>query len=222
MTYLMLGIDTATPNTTVALVRADPAEGKVEVLDERNHRDARRHGEILPRLITEALDASGHVSSDLEAVAVGVGPGAYTGLRVGIATAQALGLVLDIPVTGVVTLDALALASQRREPLAVVTDARRREVFVARYRDYRTPNGEPTVGSPDLVTSMVGDLPVLAPPNTPPLPGVRVIPSADPSAALVCGVAVGRLGDGRPTAPLAPMYLRHPDVAAPAGPKSVL
>ncbi|MFL6178280.1 MAG: tRNA (adenosine(37)-N6)-threonylcarbamoyltransferase complex dimerization subunit type 1 TsaB [Actinomycetes bacterium] len=222
MTCLMLGIDTATPDTTVGIVRADLAEGEVEVLAERRHRDARRHGEVLPGLITEVLHASGHAASDVEAVAVGVGPGAYTGLRVGIATAQALSLVLAIPVTGVVTLDAIALASERLEPFAVVTDARRREVFMARYHDCRTPDGEATVGSPDLVASIVGGLPVLAPPETPPLAGVHLVPCAGPSGAVVCGVAVGRLRDGSPTAPLEPMYLRRPDVAAPAGPKSVL
>ena len=222
MTYLMLGIDTATPVTTVALTRVEIDEGTIEVLGERSHRDARRHGEILPQLISDVIDASSHEPADLGSVAVGVGPGAYTGLRVGIATAAALGLALEIPVVGVVTLDALAFGSGRSDRFGVVTDARRREVFVAHYSDHRTPEGEATVATPDAAASMLDGLPVLAPPETPQLPGVDYVPCADPSAATICRVAVDRLRDGSPTAPVAPMYLRRPDVTAPSAPKSVL
>ena len=222
MSYLMLGIDTATPTTTVALVRVHEDAVQVEVLDERSHRDPRRHGEVLPTLINEVLHGTRHTPGDLGGVAVGVGPGAYTGLRVGIATAEALGLALKIPVTGVVTLDALAFASGRSDPFAVVTDARRRQVFVALYRDHRTPEGESTVGAPDAVASALDGRPVLAPPETPSLLGVDLVPCAPPSASALCEVAVDRLRAGLPAEPVTPRYLRHPEVAAPAGPKSVL
>jgi tRNA threonylcarbamoyl adenosine modification protein YeaZ len=220
MTDLMLGIDTATAVTTVALVGVDTAE--VQVLDERSHRDARRHGEVLPQLINDVLGGASCSPAELTAVAVGVGPGAYTGLRVGIATAQALGLALGVPVVGVVTLDAIAYASGRRGPFAVVTDARRRELFVARYRDHRTPDGEATVGTPEVVASLVQGLAVLAPQDTPPLPGVDVVVCPDPVAAAVCKVAIDRRRTGSRTAPVAPLYLRHPDVTASSGAKSVL
>jgi tRNA threonylcarbamoyl adenosine modification protein YeaZ len=222
MTYLMLGIDTATPVTTVGLTRVDIDDGTVVVVDERNHRDPRRHGEILPQLVDDVLRSSRVRPSEVKTVAVGVGPGAYSGLRVGIAAAEALGLALEIPVVGVVTLDALAFATGIDEPFAIVTDARRREVFVAHYRDHRTAKGPPTVGSPELVASTVGGGRVLAPGETPLLPGVDFEQCPDPSAASVCAVAADRLRSGSPTTPVAPLYLRRPDVSASSGPKSVL
>jgi tRNA threonylcarbamoyladenosine biosynthesis protein TsaB len=222
MTTLMLGIDTATPLTTVAIVRADEKDGSLEVLDERSHLDARRHGELLPRLISEALATTGHVPSDLEAVAVGVGPGAYTGLRVGLATAEALGFSLEIPIHGVVTLDAIAFASGRSRPFAVVTDARRREVFVALYRDHRSPEGDAAVGRPDAVASGLESRAVLAPPETPVLPGVEFTVCPGASAAAVCAVAVDRWSANQPTTPARPLYLRRPDVTPAAPRKSVL
>jgi tRNA threonylcarbamoyladenosine biosynthesis protein TsaB len=219
---LLLGIDTATPTTTVALVRVQEDAVSVDVLDERSHRDPRRHGEVLPTLINDVLRGANHAPTDLGGVAVGIGPGAYTGLRVGIATAEALGLALKIPVTGVVTLDALAFASGRSDPFAVVTDARRRQVFVALYRDHRTPDGEATVGAPDVIASALAGRPVLAPPDTPSLPGVHYVPCAPPSASALCGVAVDRRREGLPVEPLTPRYLRLPDITAAGGPKSVL
>ena len=222
MTTLMLGIDTATPLTTVAIVRVDVNNGSVDVLADRGHHDARRHGEVLPKLISEALAATGHVPTDLDAVAVGVGPGAYTGLRVGLATAAALGISLEIPVRGVVTLDALAFASGLQEPFAVVTDARRREFFVARYHDYRSPESDASVGGPEATASMLDGRVVLAPADTPALPGVEFTVCPGPSAGAVCAVVVDRMRVNQPTTPVRPLYLRRPDVTPSARPKSVL
>ena len=80
----LLALDTATALTTVAVV-STPGE----VLAEASHLDARRHAEALPRLVREALDVSGVAPGDLDLIAVGVGPGPFTGLRVGVAFARA-------------------------------------------------------------------------------------------------------------------------------------
>jgi len=222
MTVLLLGLDTATPVTTVAVVRADMGTGSVEVLDERSHSDPRRHGEVLPVLVRDALAASSLAPADLHAVAVGCGPGAYTGLRVGMATASALAQSLEIPVFGAVTLDALAYASGRTEPFAVVTDARRREVFTSSYRDFRTPDGPAEVGTPEVIASALRGMPVLALPDTPPLPDVQYEVMPAPSASAVCQVVVDRLRHDVPTQAVQPLYLRRPDVTASTTPKSVL
>jgi tRNA threonylcarbamoyladenosine biosynthesis protein TsaB len=222
MTLVLLGLDTATPLTTVAVVSADMASGSVELLDERSHSDQRRHGEVLPVLVRDALAASRLAPADLQAVAVGVGPGAYTGLRVGMATASALAQSLEIPVFGAVTLDALAYASGRTDPFAVVTDARRRQVFSSSYRDFRTPEGRAEVGTPDTIISALRGRPILALSDTPPLPGAQYEVMLGPSGRSVCEVVVDRLRHDLPTQAVQPLYLRRPDVTASARPKSVL
>ena len=222
MSQLVLGIDTATPRTSVALVSVDPGLGTVDRLAERSHRDPRRHGEVLPTLIQLVLDTAGHQPADIDAVAVGVGPGAYTGLRVGIATAQALGLSLGIPVFGAVTLDAMAFDTGRTEPFAIVTDARRHELFCAPYENYRTPVGEAIVDRPDAIQTALEGVPLLAPEGTPPVPGRTYALCDGPRGMGVCAVVADRQHRGLPTQPTQPLYLRRPDVSPSTGPKSVL
>jgi tRNA threonylcarbamoyl adenosine modification protein YeaZ len=217
---LLLGLDTATPVTTVAVAQADG--GRFSVLAERGHTDPRRHGEVLPRLIVEALAEGELAVGDLDAIAVGVGPGAFTGLRVGLATAQALALALDVPVHGVVTLDAVAHATGRSEPFAVVADARRREVFWATYSDAEHASAPPVVGSPSDVAAALTGLTVVAVPGAPDLPGVEVVVGEPPSAAATCAVAARSIVQGRPSAPAVPLYLRRPDVTMSSRQKSVL
>src|SRR5690606_40963487 len=91
---------------------------------------------------------AGAAPADLSAIAVGVGPGPYTGLRVGLVTARSMGEALGIPVHGFCTLDVIAWATGRTEPFAVVTDARRREVYWARYDSCRVRTRGPEVGAP--------------------------------------------------------------------------
>ncbi|MEO8106717.1 MAG: tRNA (adenosine(37)-N6)-threonylcarbamoyltransferase complex dimerization subunit type 1 TsaB [Actinomycetes bacterium] len=218
---LLLGLDTATAVTTVGLVRS-ASDGTHEILGERSHRDPRRHGEVLPVLIGEVLRASGAAPSDLGTIAVGVGPGAYTGLRVGLATAHALGLALQIPVHGMSTLDLLAFDTHRTEPFAIVTDARRREHFWATYSRFDQARSDPTVGTPDAARVALAGLDVVCPPGTPAIDGLAMYQGADPSAAALCEVVLHRLeaglGTGAPTA----CYLRSPDVMPASTPKSVL
>ena len=126
----LLALDTATALTTVAVVSTSG-----EVLAEASHLDARRHAEALPRLVREALDVSGVAPGDLDLIAVGVGPGPFTGLRVGVAFARATAHALGIPAVGVMTLDAIALrrAEGHPGPFTVVTRSRRVEVAWAAY-----------------------------------------------------------------------------------------
>ena len=120
----ILAIDTSTSQTSVALVK----DGKV--LFNKTHNDALAHGEVLPKLVAQALE----VSRDIDLVAVGMGPGPFTGLRVGIAFAQSFALAADIKWIGVCSLDAMA-ATIKENNFIVSTDARRKERYWARYEN---------------------------------------------------------------------------------------
>jgi len=124
---MILGIDTSSALTSVAII-----EGEVTVAS-AEHDDPRQHGEVLASLVEHTMTQAGH--PEISEIACGVGPGPYTGLRVGIATATALGLAWQVPVYGVCSLDALAsrLASGSTESFVVASDARRREAYWAVY-----------------------------------------------------------------------------------------
>lgn len=120
----VLAIDTSTSQTCVALVE----NGKV--LFNKSHLDPLAHGEVLPKLVAQALK----LTSKIDLVAVGMGPGPFTGLRVGITFAQSYALAAGINWVGVCSLDAMA-ANIREEEFIVSTDARRKERFWARYKN---------------------------------------------------------------------------------------
>lgn len=138
---LVLAIDTATPAVTAGVVRLD---GFV-TMAQRVTVDARAHAERLTPNVLAALADTALSMSELDAVVVGCGPGPFTGLRVGMATAAAYGHALQIPVYGVCSLD--AIGGQTSGDTLVVTDARRREVYWARYRDGVRTAG-PAVNAP--------------------------------------------------------------------------
>ena len=129
---MLLAFDTATPFVTVALHDGDGRGGR-SCVSER----PMKHGEQLAPLIAQALEQAGIVRQDLTAIAVGVGPGPFTGLRVGLVTARTLAFVLDIPVYGVCSLDVLAVEAVDTGAVTgdfvVATDARRKEVYLASY-----------------------------------------------------------------------------------------
>jgi tRNA threonylcarbamoyl adenosine modification protein YeaZ len=199
---VILAIDTATPAVTAGIVKLDG----IEVLAERVTVDARAHAEQLTPNVLAALADAGLTVDDLGAVVVGCGPGPFTGLRVGMATAAAYGHALGIPVHGVCSLDAIGIESAATgAEVLVVTDARRREVYWARYRDGVRVDGpavdapadvpadaEAVAGSPEHAALF--DLPRLA----------AVYPTA---AGLVRAVADWTAEP----APLIPLYLRRPD-----------
>ncbi len=216
-----MGFDTATAVTSVGLMRSMP-DAADHALGERCHHDPRRHGEVLPVFIDEVLRAGGVAPADLDAVAVGIGPGAFTGLRVGLATAQALGAALEIPVYGVSTLDVVAFATGRTEPFAVVTDARRREYFWATYSRCDSRAGEPAVGPASVAREALQTQTVLCPPGTPPLDGIDTELCEEPSGLQLCRLVLSTLAAGKALAAPVPLYLRLPDVMPAAPPKSVL
>jgi tRNA threonylcarbamoyl adenosine modification protein YeaZ len=128
---MILAIDTSSALTSVAVIDVDGAAVIV-----REHEDPRRHAEVIGPMLAEVLSAIDVTAVDL--VCCGVGPGAYTGLRVGIAAAIALGTAWQVPVHGLCSLDAIAAERQAAQPkqgVTVAVDARRREVYWARYDD---------------------------------------------------------------------------------------
>lgn len=213
---LLLALDTATPAVTVAVC---DASGPLAV---RTTVDPRRQGELLAPAIVEVLTAAGVDRAELTAIAVGVGPGPFTGLRVGLVTARVLGAVLGVAVHGVCTLDAIAAAALVDGPFAVATDARRRELFWARYDAGGQRVGGPGVDRPDVVGAEIGDLPIagagalLYPEALP-----RPIAPELPDAGVLGMLALRRLAAGEPLLPADPLYLRRPDVTIPTHRKQV-
>ncbi|GAB3942323.1 tRNA (adenosine(37)-N6)-threonylcarbamoyltransferase complex dimerization subunit type 1 TsaB [Corynebacterium tapiri] len=203
----VLAVDTATSDLVVGVV--DSASG--EVLGSAVSAATRGHNEQLVPAIDDALDHAGLPMSDLEAIVVGYGPGPFTGLRVGMSTAQALAQALQIPVHGVCTLDALAQAATA-EHVLVATDARRKEIYHATYQSGQRIGGpavcrpEDLELSPDvreiLIPSALGDR----------LPANHV-DQREVTLQPQWLVAVADLtADPQP---LRPAYLRRPDAVVP-------
>jgi tRNA threonylcarbamoyl adenosine modification protein YeaZ len=195
---VVLAIDTATPAVTAGVV----ADG--EVVAERVSVDARAHAERITPNVLAALAEADLTMADLDAVVVGCGPGPFTGLRVGMATAAAYGHALGVPVHGVCSLD--AIGGQTTGETLVVTDARRREVYWARYRDGVRIDG-PAVSAPADVNLGVAQA-VAGSPEHAALFGLPICePSYPTPAGLIAAVADW---SARPAA-LVPLYLRRPD-----------
>lgn len=214
-------MDTATPAVTVALHDGDPAS---PALAASHQVDARRHGELLLPAVDRVLAEAGRGLGELTGVVVGVGPGPYTGLRVGLVTAEVLGMTLGIPVYGLCTLDGIAYATggDVDGPFVVATDARRKEVYWARYADARTRVTEPAVDRPADLAEQVAGLPAAGAgaelyPEV--FPDAR--PPAHPPAAALAALAAERLAAGTELLPPRPLYLRRPDAQVPAAYKAV-
>jgi tRNA threonylcarbamoyladenosine biosynthesis protein TsaB len=211
---MLLAFDTATPLVTVALHDGD------DVVWEGVSERPLQHGEQLAPLIDRALHESGLVRQDLTAVGVGVGPGPFTGLRVGLVTARTLGYALGLPVYGVCTLDVLAVeAADTRAVVGdfvVATDARRKEVYWASYDETGARLDGPAVAKPaDAATGrpVVGEGAVLYPDAFPHAAGPTM-----PSAGWLARVIAEERAELHDPEPL---YLRRPDAAAPGVPKRV-
>jgi tRNA threonylcarbamoyl adenosine modification protein YeaZ len=210
---LLLAFDTATPAVTVAL-----HDGS-QVIAQDSAVDARRHGELLAGAIDRVLRSAGTSHADLTDVAVGVGPGPYTGLRAGVVTAKVLASALRIPADGICTLDVIAAEVDADGEFIVATDARRREVYWALYGRNGQRLGGPQVGRPaDLPAGypVAGEGGALYPELT----GEALAPRY-PSAARLAGLAAARRAGGQPPAPPEPLYLRRPDAREPGPRKRV-
>lgn len=211
---MLLAFDTATPLVSVALHDGD------RVVVEHSSEQPMKHGEHLAPLIARALEDAGIVRQDLTAIAVGVGPGPFTGLRVGVVTARTLGFVLDIPVYGVCSLDAVALEAVGTGAAAgsflVATDARRKEVYLASYDVDGARLEGPVVTKPaDVATTaeVAGAGPGLYPEAFP-----HAIAPDRPSAGWMAhGVTAEMVELLDPE----PLYLRRPDAVAGAPRKPV-
>lgn len=213
---LLLGLDTSTPAVTVALHDGD------SVLARRTTIDARRHGELLAPAVAAVLAEAERRPADITAVAVGVGPGPYTGLRVGVVTGLALGDAMAVPVYGVVSLDVIATAAPAG-PVTVVTDARRREVFWATYDAHRRRTSGPAVGRPaDAAALAVGAIVGAGAALYPEAFGPDALPLL-PDAGDLCALVADRLATGSDDLEVpVPVYLRRPDAVVPGPPKPVL
>ena len=214
---LILAFDTATPAVTVA------AHDGSDVVACESAVDARRHGELLAPAIATVLSNAGAQPGDVTAIAFGTGPGPYTGLRVGLVTARVLGNALGVPVDGVCTLDIIAAAARRAadgQEFIVATDARRREVYWARYAATGERLSEPQVSLPALVPAglpVAGEGPLL---HTE-LGAAGVIEPRYQSAAQLAEVAAGYVAAGVAPGPPEALYLRRPDAREPGRPKRV-
>ena len=237
---LVLALDTSSPAVSAALVRVTP--GGTECLAEHVVVDARRHGELLALGVRAVLD--GRPAAELGAVVVGTGPGPFTGLRVGLVTAATMADALGVPAYGVCSLDAVGEGDR-----VVVADARRKEVYWARYAAGARVEG-PAVERPadlaarlrdralaDHPASVVGgqELHDQSRSGAPvPLVGAGAVLHRDvfdglpvddgapyPSGPVLVRLAADRVLAGAPSEALTPLYLRRPDAVEPGVAKRV-
>lgn len=220
----MLGLDTATPTLTVGVVEL--VESGLAQRSLKAQPGARRHAELLMPSVREACRDAGAELRDLEAVVVGVGPGPFTGLRVGMVTAAALGDALGIDVHGVCTLDAIAQDSATEGGidgnLLVASDARRREVYWAVYDGHARRVAGPNVESPGSLVERIDELKVVASAGDQAERfGLPVRGPGSPSPTGLVRVAEPALRSGSTPGPLVPLYLRRPDATEPGPRKRV-
>ncbi len=205
---LVLALDTATPAVTAGIVRLED----LTVLAERVTLDARAHAERLTPNVLAALADAALTMADLDAVVVGCGPGPFTGLRAGMATAAAYGHALGIPVRGVCSLDAIGVRTSG--DVLVVTDARRREVYWARYRDGFRMEG-PGVNAP----ADVDPGPAGAVAGSPEHAALFRLPLREPAHPTPAGLVAAVADWTADPAPLVALYLRRPDAKPLAAPR---
>ncbi|WP_067495980.1 tRNA (adenosine(37)-N6)-threonylcarbamoyltransferase complex dimerization subunit type 1 TsaB [Actinoplanes sp. TFC3] len=215
---LVLAVDTATPAVTAAL--AEVGDDGLRGVAERRTIDPRAHGELLAPQIRAVLQDAGRSPADLGAIVAGLGPGPFTGLRVGLATAAAMAQVLGIPAYGICSLDGLGRAAGPGRVL-VATDARRREVYYAVYQD-GVRITDPAVAKP----AEMSDISVQRAVGEGALKYDFGVPIDDrvlyPSGEALIALAVDKIRAGAPADALTPLYLRRPDAVASTERKHVL
>ena len=211
---LLLALDTSSPSVTVAVHDGNAVVGRATEVD------ARRHGQLVAPLAQRALADAGASPRDVTDLAVGVGPGPFTGLRVGLVTARTLASVTGARLVGVCSHDVVAAEYEAGKAFVVATDARRKEVYWSAYDAAGARTDGPAVSRPaDLAGRLdhgvvcVGRGAQLYADLLPAVDG-----PLDPDAAvLAAAVVAGRV----PLLPPDPLYLRRPDATPPGRPKPV-
>lgn len=214
---MLLAFDTSSPTVTVAV------HDGADVVVELRSTETMRHGEQLTPLVDRALRQVGITARDLTALAVGVGPGPFTGLRVGLVSARTMAYALQIPVYGVCSLDVLAIEAVDSGAVSgsfvVASDARRREVYLATYDEAGLRVTGPDVQRPAEVAASSRELPVVG-------EGAALYPDAFPDGRQPLRPAAGWLarcvvGERVELRDPEPLYLRRPDAEIPRAPKPV-
>jgi tRNA threonylcarbamoyl adenosine modification protein YeaZ len=203
----VLAIDTSV-GVSVAILRSNGEVTQSQAVD---------HGmqaELTAELISKVVSDSGLKIEEITDVVVGVGPGPFTGLRVGLVTASVFAHAREIPIHGICSLDAIAF--DYAKPCIVVTDARRKELYWARYEGIRI--GEPQVSKPEAIASQFPDSDFVG-------PGANLYP--DYVSGNVMELKAGSLAKlfasgSAQLVDVSPMYLRKPDAVEPTTRKSVL
>ena len=212
---IVLGIETSTEVGSVALIKDKVVLGEITLNQPRNH-----SAQLIPA-IGALLSLLGVDLEDLEGISVGLGPGSFTGLRVGLSTAKGLALALGKPLVGIPSPDALARNFPVEGLLCILMDAKRGLLYMGLYRDGErigplravSPLGALEALRGKKVT-LVGDGVRLYPEVFEDVPGFRIYPPpVHPSAAAVALLGEERLRHGQPDdlSGLTPLYLRPPD-----------
>ncbi|WP_062200793.1 tRNA (adenosine(37)-N6)-threonylcarbamoyltransferase complex dimerization subunit type 1 TsaB [Demequina salsinemoris] len=198
---MILALDTSAA-VAVAVLDGD------EVKASRIEHAPRGHAELLSGLIKDAMTEAGCGLGDVESIVVGTGPAPFTGLRVGLVTARTLGFAWGVPVHGTCSLDAIGAALADEGDVTVISDARRKELYWATYRDGVRVDGPGVAYPTDVpVAGLVAG------------PGAAVyfetFPEGRPldvEPAWLARVVARRLAAGEADLPTEPLYLRRPDV----------
>ena len=203
----VLAIDTSV-GVSVAILRSNGEVTQSQAVDHG------MQGELTAELISKVVSDSGLKIEEIADVVVGVGPGPFTGLRVGLVTASVFAHAREIPIHGICSLDAIAF--DYAKPCIVVTDARRKELYWARYEGIRI--GDPQVSKPEAIASQFPDVDFVG-------PGANLYP--DYVSGNVMELKAGSLAKlfasgSAQLVDVSPMYLRKPDAVEPTTRKSVL
>ncbi|PRZ30786.1 tRNA threonylcarbamoyl adenosine modification protein YeaZ [Antricoccus suffuscus] len=215
----VLAIDTSTSQIVTGVL--DYVDGEIDVIAEKSVLGQTAHGELLAPSIQQVLSDATLTPSELDAVVIGLGPGPFTGLRVGIVTGSAMADALRIPAYGTCSLDAIASDGDGR--VMVVSDARRKEIYYAVYDERGARILGPEVDKPDQVVETLGSLGITRVLNAGADKYVDLLSSFGvpltssyprPAGLLRAAIRSGEFGGD--AEPLTPLYLRRPDAKLPA------
>lgn len=218
---LVLVLDTSSAAVTAGIVELAGPQPKL--LAERVIVDARAHGERLAPAVRDCLAEAGAGVGALDAVVAGVGPGPFTGLRVGLMTAAAIADAAGLPSYPICSLDAIAAGHPEVGQLLVAGDARRKEVYWARYAEGRRI-GEPAVAKPADLAEQLAGVQAMVGAGAELYQDQLELPLLDgrfPTVTELARLAAGPVLAQAPSQPLTPLYLRRPDAVAAAARKPV-